>query len=451
MSAFDYDLFVIGGGSGGVRAARIAAGHGAKVALAEEYRMGGTCVIRGCVPKKLMVYASGFPAAMEEARAYGWDGEVGRFDWTAFRTRLEAELDRLEGLYRKGQTSAGVEIHDCRATVAGPHEVKLADGTVKSAKHILVAVGGKPFVPDFEGCEHVLTSNDIFHLETLPKRMLIVGGGYIACEFACIMNGLGVDVTIFNRSELLRSFDTDARDVIVEQMQRAGIKIRTGIVIDKIDRQGDSYHIHASDLRDEVYDKVLYATGRVPTTDGLGLEAAGVKLGLRGEIEVDDWSQTNIPSIYAVGDVTDRIQLTPVAIREGNAFADTVFGNKPWTMDHTMVASAVFTQPEFGTCGQTEDEARAEGPVEVYVSSFKPMKSAFAGNPDPVFFKLVVDKATQIVKGCHIVGPDAGEMIQMVAIAMKMGATKAQFDATCAVHPTMAEELVTMKAPVRTE
>ncbi|WP_339107817.1 glutathione-disulfide reductase [Thioclava sp. GXIMD4216] len=448
MSNFDFDLFVIGGGSGGVRAARIAAGHGAKVALAEEYRMGGTCVIRGCVPKKLMVYASGYPEAVREAQAYGWDATIGAFDWEVFHRKLEAELDRLEGLYRKGQEGAGVTLHDCRATVAGPHEVRLADGRIVSAKHILVAVGGKPFVPEFEGCEHVLTSNDMFKFKTLPKTMLIVGGGYIACEFACILNGLGVEVSLLNRSALLRGFDAESRDVIVGQMERAGVRIRTGHVIDRVTCKGTAFSVHIAGQTEETYDAVLYATGRVPLTEGLGLEEAGVKLGQRGEVLVDEWSQTNVPSIFAVGDVTDRIQLTPVAIREGHAFADTVFGANPRKMDHDLVASAVFTQPEFGTCGVTEEEAAGTG-ADIYTSSFRPMKSLFAGNDEKVFLKLVVDQKTQVVTGCHIVGPDAGEMIQMVAIAMKMGATKAQFDATCAVHPTMAEELVTMRSPTR--
>ncbi|MDV7272201.1 glutathione-disulfide reductase [Thioclava sp. A2] len=448
--SFDYDLFVIGGGSGGVRAARIAASeHGARVALAEEYRMGGTCVIRGCVPKKLMVYASAVPSIIEEVRGYGWSAETGSFDWGAFRTKLDAELDRLEAIYRRGQENAGVTVFDSRATVIGPHEVRLADGSVKSAKHILVAVGGRPFVPDFAGAEHVITSNDIFKLDTLPKRVLIVGGGYIACEFACILHGLGVKVVQYNRSPLLRSFDTEARDLIVDQMAARGIEIHTGVVVQSIEKRGETRVVTCSRGCVEEFDQVLYATGRVPNTDGLGLEAAGVQLAPNGAVTVDEWSQTNVPSIYAVGDVTDRIQLTPVAIREGHAFADTVFGATPRKVDHDLVASAVFTQPEFGTCGLTEDEARARGPVEVYVSTFKPMKTSFAGAPDRVMMKLVVEKETQVVLGCHIVAPDAGEMIQMVAIAMKMGATKAQFDATVAVHPTMAEELVTMRTPVR--
>ncbi|MBW0158827.1 glutathione-disulfide reductase [Sedimentimonas flavescens] len=448
---FDYDLFVIGGGSGGVRAARIAASeHGAKVALAEEYRMGGTCVIRGCVPKKLMVFASQGPAMIEEARAYGWDAQIGGFDWTAFRGKLDAELDRLERIYRAGQQGAGVTVYDQRATVAGPHEIRLADGSTVTTKHILVATGGRPFVPEFEGREHVITSNEIFKLDALPKRLLIVGGGYIACEFACIMAGLGVQVTQFNRSPLLRGFDTECRDLIVAQMQAQGIEIHTGIVISKIEKTDQGLHIHGSDLRDDTFDAVLYATGRVPNTDGLGLEAAGVKLAENGAVAVDAWSQTNVPSIYAVGDVTDRIQLTPVAIREGHAFADTVFGANPRKADHELVASAVFTRPEFGTCGLSEEDARKQGPVEVYVSAFRPMRSMFAGSDARVLMKLVVCKQSQRVLGCHIVAPEAGEMIQMAGIAMKMGATKAQFDATCAVHPTMAEELVTMRKPVRT-
>ncbi|RWR29215.1 glutathione-disulfide reductase [Sinirhodobacter populi] len=447
--SFDYDLFVIGGGSGGVRAARIAAGeYGARVALAEEYRMGGTCVIRGCVPKKLMVYASSVPTMAEEARGYGWSTEVGRFDWQAFRAKLEAELDRLEAIYRKGQTGAGVTVHDQRATVIGPHEVRLADGTEISAKHILVAVGDVPFVPEFEGREHVLTSNDMFKLDALPRRLLIVGGGYIAVEFACIMEGLGVQVTVWNRSPLMRYFDRECADLVTEQMQARGIATRIGVTVDRVRKTAEGLAVTGGEIT-QTFDAVLYATGRVPNTKGLGLDAAGVKLAVNGAVMVDDWSQTNVPSIYAVGDVTDRIALTPVAIREGHAFADTVFGAKPRRMDHDLVPSAVFTRPEFGTCGLTEEIARAQEEIEVYATSFRPMRSSFAGSPDKVLMKLVVSKTTRKVLGCHIVAPDAGEMIQLAAIAMKMGATKEQFDATCAVHPTMAEELVTLRKPVR--
>ena len=448
---FDYDLFVIGGGSGGVRAARIAASeHGAKVALAEEYRMGGTCVIRGCVPKKLMVFASTFPGAIEEARAYGWDAQIGAFSWSAFRGKLDAELDRLEKIYRAGLHNAKVTVFDARATVKDAHTVTLSSGEEITAKHILVATGGRPFVPEFDGCDHVLTSNDIFKLDALPATVLIVGGGYIACEFACILNGLGVDVTLVNRSPFLRGFDTEARDLVVAQMGASGIKMKTGIVLDKISKSDAGFDVHCSDLSDSTFGAVIYATGRVPLTENLGLEEAGVTLNSNGSVKVDVWSQTNIPSIFAVGDVTDRINLTPVAIREGHSFADTVFGGKPRHFDHELVASAVFTQPELASCGLSEEDAAKAGSHEVYVSSFKPMRSSFAGAPDRVLMKLIVETESRRVVGCHIVAPEAGEMIQMVGIAMKMGATKEQFDATCAVHPTMAEELVTMRNPSRT-
>lgn len=448
--SFDFDLFVIGGGSGGVRAARIAAAeHGARVALAEEYRMGGTCVIRGCVPKKLMVFAASFPGMAEEARGYGWSADPGRFDWPAFRNKLSAELDRLEGLYRKGQQGAGVTVFDQRATVAGAHEVRLADGRTVSAKHILIATGGRPFVPEFPGAEHVLTSNDMFGLETLPARLLIVGGGYIATEFACIMKGLGSAVTLWNRSPLLRSFDHECRDMVVGRMAGRGIAIRENVIVTKIEKTAAGLRVEAADGSVAEVDAVLYATGRVPNTQGLGLETAGVALKDNGAVIVDDWSQTNVPSIYAVGDVTDRIALTPVAIREGHAFADTVFGALPRQADHELVASAVFTDPEFATCGLSEEQARAQEEIEVYAAGFRPMRSLFAGSDDKVLMKLIVSKATRKVLGCHIVAPEAAEMIQLAAIAMKMGATKEQFDATCAVHPTMAEELVTMRKPVR--
>lgn len=411
--------------------------------------MGGTCVIRGCVPKKLMVFASSMPHAIAEARAYGWGAQIGGFDWPAFRGKLAEELDRLERIYRAGQINAGVTVYDQRATLAGPHEVTLADGQVISARHILVATGGRPFVPQFEGSGHVLVSDDLFSLPELPERLLIVGGGYIASEFACVFEGLGVQVAQWNRSALLRSFDTECRDLIVDKMRARGIDIHENVVIDRVVKTEAGLVAHCGDGRAQAFDAVLYATGRVPNTRGLGLEAAGVQLAHNGAVQVDGWSQTNIPSIFAVGDVTDRVNLTPVAIREGHAFADTVFGATPRQADHDLVASAVFTRPEFGTCGLSEEAARKAGPIEVYVSAFRPMRSAFAGAEDRVLMKLVVSRENRKVLGCHIVAPEAGEMIQLAAIAMKMGATKEQFDATCAVHPTMAEELVTMRAPVR--
>ncbi|WP_128514058.1 glutathione-disulfide reductase [Tabrizicola thermarum] len=449
---FDYDLFVIGGGSGGVRAARVASGeYGAKVGLAEESRMGGTCVIRGCVPKKLMVFASGFPAMVEEAQAYGWKIKAGAFDWRAFRTHLEAELDRLEGAYRNTLKTAGVIVHDDRATVVDPHRVRLASGQEVTARHILVATGGRPFVPEFPGSDLAVTSNEMFHLDALPKRALVVGGGYIASEFACILNGLGVKVSQYYRgAQILRGFDDEARGHVANAMQAQGIAIHCGTDVMRLEKTATGIRAVATDGSEAEYDLVLYATGRRPNTEGLGLEGIGITLGRSGEIPVDRFSQTAVPSVFAVGDVTGRINLTPVAIREGHAFADTVFGGKPTAFDHKLVASAIFTQPEMGSVGLSEEAAREQEPIEVYSTAFRPMKTAFAGKPDRVLMKLIVSQATRKVLGCHIVAPEAGEMIQLAAIAIGMGATKEQFDATCAVHPTMAEELVTMRKPVRT-
>lgn len=449
---FDYDLFVIGGGSGGVRAARIAAAEGkAKVGLAEESRMGGTCVIRGCVPKKLMVFASAFPEAIEDARAYGWDTQAGRFDWPTFRATLDSELTRLENAYRNTLKNAGVEIHDARATVVDPHTVELADGTRFTAKHILIATGGWPFIPDIPGRELAITSNEVFHLPALPKRALVVGGGYIASEFACILHGLGVEVTQFYRgAQILRGFDDEARGHVATAMQARGITIRTGTDVLRLEKTDGGIRAVATDGTEQEFDLVLYATGRRPNTAGLGLEPLGVGFGRNGQILVDEWSQTAVPSIYAVGDVTDRVNLTPVAIREGHAFADTVFRGVPTRFDHDLIPSAVFTQPELGSVGLTEEQAREAEPVEVYSATFRPMKTIFAGRQDRVLMKLIVSQATRKVLGCHIVAPDAGEMIQLAAIAIRMGATKEDFDRTVAVHPTMAEELVTMRKPTRT-
>lgn len=449
--SFDYDLFVIGGGSGGVRAARVASGDwGAKVGLAEESRMGGTCVIRGCVPKKLMVFASGYPEAIEDARAYGWDVTAGRFDWGRFRRALEAELDRLEGAYRNTLRNAGVTVHDARARVVDPHTVELAGGARFTAKHILIATGGWPFVPDIPGRELAVTSNEMFHLEALPKRALVVGGGYIASEFACILHGLGVEVAQYYRgAQILRGFDDEARGHVANAMQARGIAVHCGTDVIRLEKSAGGIVAVATDGSEREFDLVLYATGRLPNARGLGLEELGVKFGRKGEIMVDEWSQTAVPSIYAVGDVTDRVNLTPVAIREGHGFADTVFGAKPTRFDHAGVVSAVFTQPELGAVGMTEEAARAAGPIEVYAATFRPMRSLFAGRQDRVLMKLVVCAETRKVLGCHIVAPEAGELIQLAAIAIGMGATKEDFDRTLAVHPTMAEELVTMKKPVR--
>ncbi len=450
---FDFDLFVIGGGSGGVRAARLASGEaGAKVALAEEDRMGGTCVIRGCVPKKLMVFASGYPGQIEDARAFGWrQARAGRFDWDHFHEKLVAELDRLEGLYRQTLKKAGVTVFDQRARLADPHMVELADGRRFTARHILIATGGRPFRPAMPGAEHALTSNEIFHLERLPETMLIVGGGYIACEFACIMNGLGVKVTqIYRGAQILRGFDGEARGHVAELIRTRGVDLHVGTDILEIHENGGNFRVKTTGAGSGEYDQVLFATGRLPNTEDLGLENAGIEPGRRGEIPVDEYSQTVMPSIYAVGDVTDRINLTPVAIREAAAFVETVFHGRPTKADHEMVASAVFTQPELGTVGMGEEEARERGPIEVYSNSFRAMHTGFAGRADRALMKLIVCAESRRVLGCHIVCDQAGEMIQLAAVALKMGATKEDFDRTMAVHPTMAEELVTMKTPVRT-
>ena len=449
--AFDYDLFVIGGGSGGVRAARIAAAeYGAKVGLAEESRMGGTCVIRGCVPKKLMVYASEYPEAVELARAYGWDASIGGFDWLKFRGRLHSELARLEAAYRLTLANAGVTLHDARAVLEDAHTVRLADGTTVTAAHILIATGGRPFVPEIPGAELAVTSNEMFDLAALPARALIVGGGYIATEFACILHGLGVKVTQFYRgAQILRGFDDDARGHVATTMRARGIEIFCGTNVMRLEKTAGGIRAISTDGADHEFDLVMYATGRKPNSGGLGLEPLGVELGRNGQIVVDDYSQTAVPSIFAVGDVTDRINLTPVAIREGHAFADTVFGGRPTKADHALVASAVFTQPEMGSIGLSEEAARDLEPIEVYSTAFRPMQTVFAGQPDRVLMKLIVSQASRRVLGCHIVAAGAAEMIQLVAIAIKMGATKEDFDRTVAVHPTMSEELVTMRKPVR--
>ena len=451
MSDFDYDLFVIGGGSGGVRAARVASATGAKVGLAEEFRMGGTCVIRGCVPKKLMVFASEYQEMFADARAYGWDVKDGAFDWSVFQGRMHAELDRLEAIYRKMLAGSDVTIHDSRATVSGPHDVTLADGKTFSAKHILVATGGRPVLPDMKNADLGITSNDIFNLPELPKKILIVGGGYIASEFACILNGLGVEVTQFYRgAQILRGFDDEARGLVSEMMIEKGVGLHLGTNILELEKRDGGIWVKCTNGSEAMFDQVMFATGRTPNTDGLGLDAVGVDIGRRNEVSVDDYSQTKVPSIYAIGDVTNRVQLTPVAIREGMAFVETVFKGNPTKVDHDLIPSAIFTQPEMGTVGLSEEDAREKEPIEIYATSFRPMQTSFAGRPDRVLMKLVVSQATRKVLGCHIVSPHAGEMIQLAGIAIKMGANKEQFDQTCAVHPTISEELVTMRDPVRT-
>ncbi len=449
MAEFDYDLFVIGGGSGGVRAARWTAMTGAKVGLCEEYRYGGTCVIRGCVPKKLMVFASMFSEAVEDAAGFGWSHTGSDFNWPFFIKKKDREIDRLEEVYQTNLEKTGVVLHRARGTLTDPHTVALSTGETVTAKHILVAVGGTPFVPDIPGGEHVISSNEIFHLKEQPKRMLIVGGGYIACEFAGIMNGLGTRVTQFYRgAQILRGFDDEVRGHIAEEMRKKGVNLHVGRDLVGIEKTDSGLKVKCTDGTFSEHDVILYATGRVPMTKGLGLEDLGVELDRAGAVVVDKYSQTAVPSIYAVGDVTNRANLTPVAIREGMAFAETVFKGNPTPADHELIPTAVFTQPEIGTVGMTQEEARETHDIEIYRATFRPMFHAFADRDQRMMMKLIVDKPSRKVLGVHIVGPAAGEMIQLVGIAVKMGATKEDFDRTMAVHPTAAEELVTMRDPV---
>jgi glutathione reductase (NADPH) len=447
----DVDLFVIGAGSGGVRAARIAAGYGAKVMIAEEYRIGGTCVIRGCIPKKLLVYASHFGHDFEDAAGFGWTVPPASFDWATLIANKDKEIARLEGVYRTNLEKAGVEIVATRAVIEDGHTVRLIGPDARvSCGHILIATGGTPFAgPAIPGIEHAISSNEAFHLQALPRAIVIQGGGYIAVEFACIFAGLGSKVTLVYRGEnILRGFDDDVRTHVRTAMQARGIEVVLGAVVTAIGRDGSGFTATLSGGRRIAADRVMFAIGRAPNVAGLGLERAGVATSTRGAIEVDAFSRTSAPDIYAVGDVTDRINLTPVAIREGHAFADTVFGGRPTAVDHHDVPSAVFSDPEVGTVGVTEAAARQTlARVDIYKSTFRPLKATLSGSPVRMLMKLVVDGATERVVGAHIVGEAAGEMIQLLAVAVRMGATKADLDATMALHPTSAEELVTMREP----
>ena len=452
MATHDYDLFVIGGGSGGVRAARIAASYGAKVAIAEEYRYGGTCVIRGCVPKKLFVYASRFAAEFEDAAGFGWTVGPSSFDWATLVANKDKEIGRLEKIYAGNLEKAGVTVLSERAELAGTHEILLKkQGRTVTAAHILIATGGTPLRPDIPGAELGITSNEAFHLATLPASIVIQGGGYIAVEFAGIFNGLGVETTLLYRGpQILRGFDDDMRDSLAEEMRKKGIDVRVNTDIAALEKTASGMTVKLKHGGGLEAGAVMFATGRVPNTRGLGLDKAGVASGKRGEIVVDAASRTNVGHIHAVGDVTDRVNLTPVAIREGHAFADTVFGKKPWTVDHANIPTAVFSDPEIGTVGLSEAMARttAEGhprQLDIYKARFKPMKHTLSGRDERMVMKLVVDTATQKVLGCHVLGSDAAEIAQMAAVAIKMGATKADFDATLALHPSAAEELVTMR------
>ena len=451
MTQYDFDLFVIGGGSGGVRAGRIAAGHGARVAVAEEYRYGGTCVIRGCVPKKLLVYASEYAHGFEDAAGFGWSVGETRFDWPTLIANKDKEIGRLERIYRGLFENAGAKTFDGRATLVDAHTIEVAGQRV-TAGTILIATGAAAVKPDVPGAEHMITSNEAFHLPSQPKRVVVLGGGYIALEFAGIFNGLGSRTTVLYRGEqILRGFDDDVRNHLANELVKSGIELRVKTDVTRLDKLADgTLRLTLTDGSQIEADAVMAATGRKPNTQGLGLEALGVALDGQGAVKVDGFSRSSVAHIYAVGDVTNRINLTPVAIREGHAFADTVFGNKPRQADHADVPSAVFSQPPVGSVGLTEAQAREKyGQVDIYRTSFKPMRHTLSGRDERVLMKLIVDAATDRVVGAHMVGPEAGEIIQGIAIAVKAKATKADFDATVGIHPTAAEEFVTLREKVK--
>ena len=444
----DFDLFVIGAGSGGVRAARVSAAYGARVAIAEEYKVGGTCVIRGCVPKKLLVYGAHFAEDLDDAAMFGWDVPQKRFDWQVLRDNVLAEVARIEGAYTDTLTNHDVTIFHERAELTGPNSVRLASGKEVTADKILIATGATPVMPRLDGVEHAISSNEVFHLERLPKRIVIAGGGYIANEFAGIFHQFGTQVTLVNRTDvILRHYDQQLVDRLIQISLRKGIDFKFHATIDRVERRDDgSLHVAMTGCDDIEVDEVLFATGRKPNTDGLGLDEAGVTMGDTGQIKVDADNRTTVPSIFAVGDVTDRIQLTPVAIREGQAFADTFFGNTPHQVDYACVPSAVFSHPPLAGVGLTEGQAREKlGQVKTYTSDFRAMKNVLAGRNERSLYKLVVDGSTDRIVGIHMIGPDAPEILQAAAIAIKGKLKKADFDATVALHPTMAEELVLMR------
>jgi len=444
----DFDLFVIGAGSGGVRAARVSAAYGARVAIAEEHKVGGTCVIRGCVPKKLLVYGAHFAEDLDDAAMFGWDVPTKRFNWQVLRDNVLAEVSRLEGAYTDTLTNHDVTIFHERAELTGPNSLRLASGKEITAEKILIATGAAPVMPPIDGIEHAISSNEVFHLEQLPKRIVIAGGGYIANEFAGIFHQFGSHVTLVNRTDvMLRHYDQQIVDRLMQISLRKGIDFKFHATIEKIEKREDgSLHVAMSGCDDIETDQLLFATGRKPNTKGLGLESAGVETGDKGQIKVDADNRTSVPSIFAVGDVTDRIQLTPVAIREGQAFADTFFGNTPTQVDYNCVPSAVFSHPPLAGVGMTEGQAREKlGQVKTYTSDFRPMKNVLAGRNERSLYKLVVDGSTDRIVGIHMIGPDAPEILQAAAIAVRGRLKKSDFDATVALHPTMAEELVLMR------
>jgi glutathione reductase (NADPH) len=448
MSDYDYDLFVIGAGSGGTRASRVAAAHGARVAVAEEYRVGGTCVIRGCVPKKLLIYGAHFAEDLKDAKRFGWQvPDQCAFDWKTLRDNVLEEVDRINGAYTQTLENHGVEIIHQRAVVTGPHSVRLGDGTEKTAERILVAVGARPAIPAFHGAEHGITSNEVFHLDALPRRILIAGAGYIANEFAGIFHQLGAHVIIMNRTQdILRGYDLSIRDRLLQISLMKGLEFRFDATFERIERNDDGcLTVHMANHDPVTVDMVMFATGRVPNTESLGLADAGVALD-KGAVVVDEHNRSTVESIFAIGDVTNRVQLTPIAIREGQAFADTFYGNKPTTVDYTNIPSAVFSHPPLAGVGMTESEAKQKlGSVRVYSSDFRPMKNVLAGRNERALYKMVCDGETDRIVGLHMIGPDVPEILQAAAIAVKAGLTKAQFDETVALHPTMAEELVLMR------
>ena len=444
----DFDLFVIGAGSGGVRASRVSAAYGARVAVAEEHKIGGTCVIRGCVPKKLLVYGAHFAEDLDDAAMFGWDVPQKRFDWSVLRDNVLSEVGRLEDAYTETLTNHQVTVFKERATLTGPNSVQLASGKTVTADKILIATGARPLMPDLSGIEHAISSNETFHLEKLPKRIIIAGGGYIANEFAGIFHQFGSKVTLVNRTDvLLRGYDQQVVDRLIQISIRKGIDFKFHTTIDAIERREDgSLQVRMTGCDDIETDQVLFAVGRRPNVEDLGCDAAGVEIGESGQIKVDDDNRTNIPSLFAVGDVTDRVQLTPVAIREGQAFADTFFGNKPHRVDYNCIPSAVFSHPPLAGVGMTEGEARNRlGTVKTFTSDFRPMKNVLAGRNERSLYKLVLDGETDRVVGVHMIGPDAPEILQAAAVAVKARLKKADFDATVALHPTMSEELVLMR------
>ena len=443
----DFDLFVIGAGSGGVRASRVAAAYGARVAVAEEHKVGGTCVIRGCVPKKLLVYGAHFAEDVDDAAMFGWDVPHKQFNWPVLRDNVLGEVSRLEGAYTETLKSHNVTIFHERATLTGPNSIRLESGKEVSADKILIATGARPVMPPIDGIEHAISSNEVFHLEKLPKRILIAGGGYIANEFAGIFHQFGTRVTLVNRTDvMLRHYDQQIVDRLIQISLRKGIDFKFNATIDRIERRDGSLHVAMTGCDDLEADQLLFATGRKPNTEGMGLAETGVELGENGKIKVDEDNRSSVPSIFAVGDVTDRVQLTPIAIREGQAFADTFFGNKPCRVDYGCIPSAVFSHPPLAGVGMTEGVARNTiGPVKIFTSDFRPMKNVLAGRNERSLYKLVVDAESETVVGIHMIGPDAPEILQAAAIAVKAKLKKKDLDETIALHPTMAEELVLMR------